>query len=79
MPLLKTIGPYEFRFYSRGEVNEPPHVHVRRGRLEAKFWLSPTVRLARGGRFRTHELTQIARLVQENREEFLDGWKRYFD
>ncbi|MCL4831789.1 MAG: DUF4160 domain-containing protein [Caldilineaceae bacterium] len=78
MPLLKTIGPYEFRFYSRGEANEPPHVHVRRGRLEAKFWLLPGVRLARGGRFRTHELGQIAQLVQENREEFLDGWKRYF-
>jgi len=79
MPLLKTIGAYEFRFYSRGEANEPPHVHVRRGRLEAKFWLFSVVRLARGGRFRTHELTQIARLVQENQQEFLDGWKRYFD
>ena len=78
MPLIKSIGPYEFRFYSRGEVDEPPHIHVRKGRLAAKFWLTPTVRLARGGRFRTHELTQILRLVQENQKEFLDGWDRYF-
>lgn len=27
MPLIKIIGPYEFRFYSRGEMNEPAHIH----------------------------------------------------
>lgn len=77
MPLVKGIGPYEFRFYSRGEIQEPPHIHVRRGRLEAKFWLTP-VRLANAGRFRLHELTHIARLVEENQQEFLDEWHEYF-
>jgi hypothetical protein len=28
MPLIKRIGPYEFRFYSRGEAMERPHIHV---------------------------------------------------
>jgi hypothetical protein len=37
MPLVKKVGAYEFRFYSRGEVAEPPHIHVKRARLEAKF------------------------------------------
>ena len=78
MPLVKTIGPYEFRFYSRGETGEPPHIHVRRERLEAKFWLTPTVQLVRGGRFRAHELAAIARLVEENRQEFLEAWYAYF-
>lgn len=78
MPLIKTIGAYEFRFYSRGEAAEPPHIHVRKGRMEAKFWLTPTVRLARGSRFHTHELTQILRLVQENQKGFLNDWQRYF-
>ncbi len=79
MPLVKIIGQYEFRFYSRGEAGEPPHIHVRSGRLEAKFWLTPMVRLARAGRFRQHELTEIAHLVEENRQEFLEAWHEYFE
>ncbi len=78
MPLIKRIGPYEFRFYSRGEAQEPPHIHVKRGRLEAKFWLDPVVRLASAGRFRPHELTAIARLVEEDKQVFLDEWNEYF-
>ena len=79
MPIVKRIGPYEFRFYSRGEAEEPPHIHVRRGRLEAKFWLVPTVRLARGGRFKPHELNDLAHLVEENQQEFLNEWHEYFE
>lgn len=79
MPLVKIIGPYQFRFYSRGEAAEPPHIHVLRDKLEAKFWLAPTVRLARGGRFRSHELNDIVRLVEENKEEFLNEWRLYFE
>jgi len=78
MPIVKRIGPYEFRFYSRGEAGEPPHIHVRRGRLEAKFWLAPTVRLARGGRFKLYELNDLAHLVEENQQEFLNEWHEYF-
>lgn len=78
MPLIKRIGPYEFRFYSRGEDQEPPHIHVRRDRLEAKFWLEPNVRLARSGRFRAHELNAITRLIEENRQVFLNEWNEYF-
>lgn len=78
MPLLKKIGPYEFRFFSRGEQDERPHVHIKRGRLEAKFWLTPVVALARPSRFKTHELRDIEELVEENKAEFLEMWYVYF-
>jgi Domain of unknown function (DUF4160) len=78
MPLVKKVGQYEFRFYSRGEASEPPHIHVKRGRLEAKFWLTPLVQVARPGRYRLHELNQIARLVEANRQEFIEVWHEYF-
>jgi len=52
---------------------------VRSGRLEAKFWLTPMVHLARAGRFRLHELNEIAQLVEENQQEFLDAWNEYFE
>jgi hypothetical protein len=78
MPLVKIIGAYEFRFYSRGDINEPPHIHVRRERLEAKFWLTPVVRLARAGRYRLHELNEIERLVEAHQREFIEAWNEYF-
>ena len=40
MPTVLRIGPYRFHFYSR-ENNEPPHIHVTREEMEAKFWLRP--------------------------------------
>ena len=46
--------------------------------MEAKFWLAPTVRLARGGRFKLYELNDLAHLVEENQQEFLNEWHEYF-
>jgi len=54
MPTVVRSGPYRFYFYSH-EPNEPPHIHVDRDDLSAKFWLSP-VQLAGNFGFRAHEL-----------------------
>jgi hypothetical protein len=64
MPTILKIGPYRFHFYS-GEGNEPPHVHVAREDLEAKFWLQP-VSLAANYGFRAVELSKIKKLVEEH-------------
>jgi hypothetical protein len=45
--------------------NEPPHVHVDRDNLSAKFWLNP-VGLARNLGFNARELRQIERVVANN-------------
>lgn len=78
MPLIKRIGAYEFRFYSRGEAIERPHIHVRRDRSQAKYWLD-AVELARFRGFAMHELSQIQRLVELHRDEFLEAWHEYFE
>jgi Domain of unknown function (DUF4160) len=54
MPTVLRSGPYRFYFYSH-EPNEPPHIHVDRDDLSAKFWLGP-VQLAGNFGFRAHEL-----------------------
>jgi hypothetical protein len=77
MPAIDDIGPYRFFFYS-AEGSEPPHVHVRRDRATAKFWLEP-VRLANSRRFPDHELRTIQKLVEENRETILEAWHEHFD
>ncbi len=72
MPTVLRSGPYRFYFYSH-EPNEPPHVHVDRDDLSAKFWLE-TVGLARNFGFSPKELRGIQRLVNEHQAEFLEAW-----
>ena len=57
MPSIKDIGPYKLFFYS-AEGDELPHIHIRRDRATAKFWLNP-VRLAKSRRFSDHELREL--------------------
>jgi hypothetical protein len=49
----------------------------KRDKMVAKFWLDPIV-LERGGRFKPDELNKIGKLVQENRELFLEKWYEHF-
>ena len=69
-------GPYRFYFYSH-EPNEPPHVHIDRENLSAKFWLRP-VGLARNLGFPAHELNRLQNLVTENQHTLLEAWNGYF-
>jgi hypothetical protein len=71
LPTVLRSGPYRFYFYSH-EPNEPPHIHVDREDLSAKFWLDPT-QLARNFGFRANELRTIQSLVNKHREEFLEA------
>lgn len=66
MPTVLRIGPYRFHFYS-DERNEPPHIHVRTGDSECKFWLDPII-LARNRGIPAHRLNEIARLVFQNQQ-----------
>jgi hypothetical protein len=63
MPLALRIGAYRFFFWSR-ENSEPPHVHVKREKMEAKFWIQP-VELAQNWGFARHELNHVTGLVQQ--------------
>jgi hypothetical protein len=76
MPTVMRSGPYRFYFYSH-EPNEPPHIHVDRADLSAKFWLNP-VQLAANFGFRAHELRTIQSIVMDNSIRFLEAWNGYF-
>ena len=77
VPGIDEIGPYRLFFYSSDGV-EPPHVHVRRDRATAKFWLNP-VRLAASRSFDDHELRDIFRIVSEHESRIMRVWNEHFD
>jgi len=76
MPTVLRIGPYRFFFVSL-DYPEPPHVHVRREKMVAKFWLNPVV-LQKAGGFSRTELNRIATLVNENHNYLLERWYEFF-
>ena len=77
MPTVLRVGPYSFVFFS-SDRGEPVHIHVKRDRQVAKFWLE-SVDLAKNLGFADHELKEIERLVTEHREFLIEAWHEYFD
>jgi hypothetical protein len=77
MPVVLRIGRYRFFFFSN-EGQESPHIHVRAGGDEAKFWLDP-VQLAANYGFNTGEINQVEKLVEEHRDDLLEAWHEHLD
>jgi len=70
MPKVLLINGISFLFYSN-EGNEPPHIHVKKGDAEAKFWLEPMIEMDFSEDFSVSELRFIREVVEEHREEFI--------
>ena len=79
MPVIFRFEGFRFFFYSHeGEPREPPHVHVRKGAAEAKFWLTPGVRRAWSRRFDERTLKMLEKHVIAQRQEFEEQWHVFF-
>ena len=76
MPTVLRIGPYRLFFVSLDRA-EPPHIHVRRDNMAAKFWLDP-MELQRARGFNRTELNTVTRLVDEHRDTLLERWYEFF-
>jgi len=76
MPTILRIDAYRFYFYSH-ELNEPPHIHIDRDNLSAKFWLQ-SVSLAQNIGFPAKELRKLQSMVIENQTQLLEDWHEYF-
>lgn len=76
MPTIKRINGYRFFFFSL-EGKEPPHINVERAENVAKFWLKP-VTLASSYGFKSHDLTKIRSIIDDNQELFVEKWYEFF-
>ena len=75
MPTVLRINGYRFFFYSV-DCSEPPHIHVERGNVLAKFWINP-IAIADAGRFRERQLNEIRRIIEDYHTELLAAWAEH--
>ena len=75
-PTVFREGPFRFFFFSREEVRL--HIHVQSADGEAKYWLEPTIDVARNYRLSAQDLRQVEQLIQEHEQEIRDAWNRHF-
>lgn len=79
MPVVFREGARRFHFYSdEGTPREPVHIHVSEAGREAKFWLYPTVRLARKVGYNDLQSRELARVVEANRNLIERSWNEFF-
>ena len=72
---FRRIGPYRF-FFTSNDLDEPPHIHVERDGMVAKFWLSP-IRIAKSARFPAHELSKMERVVRDFHSAIMEAWNDF--
>jgi hypothetical protein len=54
------------------------HVHVSSSDGTAKIWLEPAVALTESYNVSSGELTEIIRIVEDNKDGFIRDWKMHF-
>lgn len=79
MPVVLRIDGFRFLFYgNEGNPREPVHIHVKNGRDEAKFWLSPVVALSYNRGLSSPVLNRVQKLVEVHRDELEGAWNDFF-
>lgn len=67
-----------FRFYFFSREEERFHVHVQHAEGEAKFWLDPTLELAKNHGLRIDQLASAEELIKEHEHVIRAAWRKHF-
>jgi hypothetical protein len=79
MPVVFRQSGLRYYFFSNeGTPSEPPHIHVQGGGRDAKIWIEPEPSIADSYGFNPRELSNILRVVADNRETILKAWHEHF-
>ncbi len=78
MPKILEFKGYKFFFYS-SDVDEPCHIHVKRGDGDGKIWLEPDLKEEYLEDFKSQEKREIMKIVEENKNYLIEKWYEYFE
>ncbi|MBL7138716.1 MAG: DUF4160 domain-containing protein [Bacteroidales bacterium] len=76
-PTILLVGKYRFFFNSREERRR--HVHVSTSDGTAKIWLEPVVGLTESYNMGSKDLTEVLKIVEENKDDFIKKWDKHFN
>ncbi|MCP5494897.1 MAG: DUF4160 domain-containing protein [Leptospiraceae bacterium] len=83
MPTVFYCKKYRFFFYSNEfqatNLLEPIHIHIESGENDAKYWLEPEISLASNEGFRSKELLEIEKIIENKKDEIIIKWKQHFN
>jgi hypothetical protein len=68
----------EFRFFFFSREESRMHIHVSHPDGEAKFWLEPTIELARNIGLSSSKMKEAERLVESRKKEISYAWNNHF-
>jgi hypothetical protein len=75
-PTILLTGKYRFFFNSREEIRR--HIHVSTANGTAKIWIEPEIALADFYSLSSWELTEIIKIVEDNKDGFIEKWNLHF-
>jgi hypothetical protein len=79
MPKLFEWNGFRFFFFSNeGIPLEPCHIHVRKGKSIAKFWIADDVILDSSWGLSPKELSLIQSKIEEKKEFITEKWDEFF-
>ncbi len=75
-PNVFSYKNYRFFFFS---LEEPRvHIHVLSPDGEAKFWIEPEIELAVNKGFKSHQINELTKVIEEHENEIREAWQRHF-
>lgn len=54
------------------------HIHATSPDGEAKFWITPQVRLAKNFGFSEKQIAELKKVVEEHKNDIENAWKEHF-
>jgi hypothetical protein len=75
-PTIFSERGFRFLFFSREEPRI--HVHVQCAEGEAKFWIEPSVSLAKNKGLSSAYLRLVEDIIREHEDEIRSAWKTHF-
>jgi len=81
MPTILFIYGWRLFFYSN-ELNEPIHIHVQKGEIQAKFWLlldEIEIEVAFSYNFTPATKREIKKIIYQHFDLIVEEWSKHFN
>jgi hypothetical protein len=79
MPTVLYLNGWRLYFYAN-ENNEPPHIHVQKGDMEAKIWLRQElfdIEEDYSYRMNSKDRKEIRRIIFNHFDYLIESWNQY--